>query len=62
MTTPLSGGVVDGGVISVQKLGNAIWDLTVNANAKEGIAFENGDWFVITRFHITIICAEERRR
>jgi hypothetical protein len=59
MTTPLPGGVVDGGAIWVQKLGNAIWDLTVNENAKGGVA----DWLVITRFHIIIIiCAEGRRR
>jgi hypothetical protein len=54
VTTPLSGGVVDGVAVWVQKLGNVIWDLTVNANAREGIAVDNVNWLVITRFHIII--------
>jgi hypothetical protein len=64
VTTPLPGGVVDGADIWVQKLGNVICDLTVNASARGSIAFDNVNWLAISRFPviIIIICAEGRRR
>jgi len=59
VTTPVCG-VMDGAVVWVQKLGSVIWDLTVNGNAREGIAFDNVNWLVIISFHIiiAIMCAE----
>jgi hypothetical protein len=42
VATSLPGGVVDGADIWVQNLGNVISDLTVNSNARGGVAFNKG--------------------